>query len=197
MLFKAILILFCINSLVHCEDISVRIENGMVKGEVVEFNNKLTNVFRGIRYAKAPVGELRFKRPVKVDNWSSVYDAITEKNSCHQISIFGYGISKHISEDCLFLNVWAPHVNITKRVFKKSVRSKPVMVWIHGGALAIGSIWEDQYNAIALSATQDVIVVTVNYRLGPFGFLSSGTKDAPGNVGLYDQLLGLKWVRNP
>ena len=197
MLFKAILILFCINSLVHCKDILVRIENGMVKGEVVEFNNKLIDVFRGIRYAKAPVGELRFKRPVKVDNWSSVYDAITEKNSCHQISIFGYGISKHISEDCLFLNVWAPHTSVTKRVFKKSARHKPVMVWIHGGALAIGSTWEDQYNAIALTATQDVIVVTVNYRLGPFGFLSSGTRDAPGNVGLYDQLLGLKWVRNP
>ena len=197
MFFKIILILLCINSLADCKDIRVMIENGMVKGKVVEFNNKTIHVFRGIKYAKAPIGELRFKRPVKVKNWSNVYDAITEKYSCHQNSIFGYEIKRNFSEDCLFLNVWAPHQKITRRVSKKIAKPKPVMVWIHGAALAIGSIWEDQYNAIALSATQDVIVVTINYRLGPFGFLYGGTEDAPGNVGLYDQLLALKWVRNP
>ena len=193
---KTILILFCFYPLGHSKDILVKIENGNVKGEVVHFNNKTIHVFRGIRYAKAPIGELMFKRPVKVDNWSDVYDAITEKNSCHQVLINGYGMTKNISEDCLFLNIWAPHQNIVKRVFQRLAKPKPVMVWIHGGAYVVGSIWEDQYNAIALAATQDVIVVTVNYRLGPFGFLYSGTDEAPGNVGLHDQLLALKWVRN-
>ena len=192
MLFKKVL-LFNLFLLSHCKEIFVKIENGIIKGEIINFNNKIVNVFRGIRYAKAPIEEFRFKRPVKVDNWPNVYDAITEKNSCHQTKVFGYEINKNFSEDCLFLNVWASNEGFNKKVPRKV---QPVMIWIHGGAFTFGSIWEDQYNAIALAATQDVIVVTVNYRLGPFGFLYSGTQDAPGNMGLYDQLLGLKWVRN-
>ena len=130
MFFKTILILFCFYSLGHSKEILVNIENGMVKGEVVEFNNKTIHVFRGIRYVKTPIGELRFKRPVKVDNWSDVYDAITEKNSC-QVLISSHGKTKNISEDCLFLNIWAPHQSIVKRVFKKLAKPKSVMVWIH------------------------------------------------------------------
>ena len=106
---QTILLLFYVTCLCSCDSIIIQIENGQVRGEVVEFLNKTIDVFTGIRYGKPPIGDLRFKRPFKTENWSDVYDAITEKNSCHQISIFGYGISKHISEDCLFLNVWAPH----------------------------------------------------------------------------------------
>ena len=90
-----------------------------------------------------------------------------------------------MNEDCLFLNVWAPH---------DSSGNKPVMYYIHGGALQIGTISEMLYDAIPL-ATFDVVVVAVNYRVGPMGFLYDGTEEAPGNVGLYDQLLGLKWVK--
>ena len=69
------------------------------------------------------------------------------------------------------------------------------MVWFHGGGLQLGSIWQIMYNALPL-ATFDVVVVAVNYRVGPLGFLYDGTDEAPGNAGLYDQLLALKWVRN-
>ena len=85
----------------------------------------------------------------------------------------------------MFVNVWAPN---------NSTQQKPVMVWFYGGGLQSGSIWGGLYNALPI-ATLDVVVVSVNYRVGPWGFLYGGNDDAPGNVGLYDQLLALKWVR--
>ena len=172
-------------SIVSCQnkEIVVSIEDGQVKGELVELRGKTIDVFKGIRFGKPPVGDLRFKRPEKVDKWTDVYDATTEKHSCYQVDInFGVG---EMNEDCLFLNVWAPH----------NAKDKPVMVWIHGGGLQMGSIWQTWYNALPL-ATFDVVVVAVNYRVGPLGFLYDGTDEAPGNAGLYDQLLALKWVRN-
>ena len=123
---------------------------------------------------------MRFKRPLKAEKWTDIYDATTKKNSCWQVEV-GLSLNSNKSEDCLFLNVWAPH---------NSTGNKPVMVWFYGGALQMGSIWEMYYNAIHL-ATFDVVVVAVNYRVGPMGFLYDGTEEAPGNVGLYDQLLGL------
>ncbi|CAG2119961.1 unnamed protein product, partial [Medioppia subpectinata] len=88
------------------------------------------------------------------------------------------------SEDCLVLNIWTTNVK----------ELKPVMFWIYGGGLTMGSIFQEWYNGSAL-ATKDVVVVSVNYRLGAFGFLYGDREDAPGNVGFYDQLLALKWVR--
>ncbi|CAG2112535.1 unnamed protein product, partial [Medioppia subpectinata] len=99
---------------------------------------------------------------------------------------------KNQSEDCLVLNIWTP--NAGNNNTNKS-QLKPIMFWLHGGGLSMGSIYEfPNYNGTAL-ATHDVMVVTVNYRLGPFGFLYAGDETAPGNAGLYDQLLALKWVR--
>ena len=94
-----------------------------------------------------------------------------------------------MSEDCLVLNIWSPkpkHQNTTQVL-------KPVMFWIHGGAFTIGSSFQPGYNGSAL-ATNDVVVVTINYRLGPLGFLYANDTSAPGNVAFYDQLLALKWV---
>ncbi|CAG2115823.1 unnamed protein product, partial [Medioppia subpectinata] len=95
------------------------------------------------------------------------------------------------SEDCLVLNVWTPTVRTD---YPLKAPLKPVMFWIYGGGLIVGSAFQQQYNA-SLLATNDVVVVSVNYRLGPFGFLYGDREDAPGNVGFYDQLLALKWVR--
>ena len=172
-------------SIVSCQnkEIIVNIEDGQIKGELIELRGKTIDVFKGIRFGKPPVGDLRFKRPEKVDKWTDVYDATTEKYSCYQVDInFGVG---EMNEDCLFLNVWSPH----------NAKDKSVMVWLHGGGLQMGSIWQTWYNALPL-ATFDVVVVAVNYRVGPLGFLYDGTDEAPGNAGLYDQLLALKWVRN-
>ena len=98
-----------------------------------------------------------------------------------------YIFSGPVSEDCLYLNVWSTP-NTTKEA-----TLKPVMFWIYGGAYKFGSIFTPLYNGGVL-ATKDVVIVTANYRLGPFGFLYDGTDKAPGNMALYDQILALKWV---
>ena len=180
MFWSIVLSLFCLFKLYYSENIIVDIENGKVKGKVVDFHNKTINEFLGIRYGKPPIGSLRFKRPEKVDNWTDIYDATTKKNVCWQNND-----NKQMNEDCLFLNVWAPH---------NSSKPKPVMFWIHGGGLQTGSIFDDMLNGMPL-ALFDVVVVSINYRLGPMGFLYGGSEEAPGNVGLYDQLLALKWVK--
>ncbi|CAG2177614.1 unnamed protein product, partial [Oppiella nova] len=95
------------------------------------------------------------------------------------------------SEDCLVLNIWTP--NMGNNTSSNDTSLKPVMFWIHGGALTMGSI--AMYNGSVL-ATNDVVVVAVNYRLGWFGFMYGDREDAPGNMGFYDQLLALKWVRD-
>ena len=93
------------------------------------------------------------------------------------------------SEDCLVLNVWTQISNTN------SSNLKPVMFWIYGGALTMGSIFSIEFNGSVLS-THDVVFVSTNYRLGPFGFLYGNDSTAPGNVGFYDQNLALKWVRD-
>ena len=90
------------------------------------------------------------------------------------------------NEDCLVLNIWSPEN-------EKGMKLKPVLFWIHGGALDFGSIFQSWYNGSVL-ATHDIIVVSVNYRIGWLGFLYGGEESAPGNVGFYDQVLGMKWV---
>ena len=92
------------------------------------------------------------------------------------------------SEDCLVLNIWSPYS------FTESSKLKPVMFWIHGGGLLFGSIFDPKYNGSVL-ATKDVVFVSTNYRLGPFGFLYGNDSTAPGNVAFYDQVMALKWVR--
>ena len=112
-----------------------------------------------------------------------VIDGTKIGNACFQSKTV-YNIPVPQSEDCLVLNIW------TKR---NSKSLKPVMFYIHGGGFTWGTIFQTMFNGSVL-ATNDVVVVTVNYRLGPFGFLYGGVDSAPGNVGLYDQLLALYWV---
>ena len=107
-------------------------------------------------------------------------------HSCYQNDDSLKPLIKDFSEDCLFVNVWTP---VTGNISTL----KPVMFWIYGGALKSGSIFLPLYNGTAL-ATYDVVIVSVNYRLGPFGFLYGGEGDAPGDVGFQDQLTALRWV---
>src|SRR5699024_3248104 len=98
----------------------------------------------------------------------------------------GIGLqAKYGSEDCLFLNIWKP----------TEAKANPVMLWIHGGGFSVGSSFEDIYNAKYIAQAGNVVVVSINYRLGALGFLYGGTEDAPGNLGLRDQILALEWVR--
>ncbi|XP_013395790.1 putative inactive carboxylesterase 4 [Lingula anatina] len=165
----------------------VNTTNGTLSGIREMVGEKPVHLFLGIPYAKPPVGELRFKNPLPALNWTGVRNATEFGDTCMSAS----PVSPKMSEDCLTLNIYVPgdvidsgHSNVTKAV----------MVWIHGGAYRSGASSEYDFRNFAVE--DDVIVVTVNYRVGPFGFLSTGDVNAPGNAGLWDQIEGLKWVRD-
>ena len=147
--------------------------------------------YLGIRYAKPPVGPLRWAPPEPLDPWSGMRSATAHGAPCPQQK-FGWNDASadHGSEDCLFLNVWAP----TKG------KKLPVMVYIHGGSNVAGSASEELSNGFAL-VPRGIILVTLNYRLGIFGFFRSPLLDessphhASGDYGLLDQIAALQWVR--
>ncbi|HEV2442286.1 MAG TPA: carboxylesterase family protein [Steroidobacteraceae bacterium] len=152
-------------------------------------------VFRGIRYAEPPVGELRWKPPVAAAAWSGVRRAADFGPACLQTpsppgSIYAH-LPPRMSEDCLFLNVWQPH----------EAAAAPVMVWLHGGALRRGDPAEGLHDGRQL-ARKGVVVVTVNYRLGVLGYFAhprlseESPHDSSGNYGLLDQIEALRWVRD-
>ncbi|WP_198940447.1 carboxylesterase/lipase family protein [Micromonospora sp. CB01531] len=145
--------------------------------------------FQGIPYGAAPVGELRWVSPQPPTPWTEVRDATKPGNACAQPTGIPMG-RPSTAEDCLFLNVTTPRGGGT--------RLRPVMVWLHGGSLTYGA--GDIYTPTALATRGDVVVVTVNYRLGALGFLAHQAFDAgaarSGNFGLEDQQAALRWVRH-
>ena len=138
------------------------------------------------RYGQSPTGALRFKKPVKFESDEVNVDVSGESEvMCTQ---WNDDYTDMVGqEDCLLLNVYVPlHVIADQE-------HVPVMVWIHGGAFVSGSGTYRDFGP-QYFMDQGVVVVTVNYRLGPFGFLSGATEDLPGNLGLWDQALALHWV---
>jgi len=148
-------------------------------------NGQIYYAFRGIPYAKPPLGETRFKKPEVADSWGeSVKDAKEVGSACRQ---FDFLLNLEFgTEDCLFVNVFTPEVNPAQK--------RAVMVWIHGGGFQFGSGGLPMYGPDRL-IDHDIIIVTINYRLGVFGFLSTGDDVIPGNAGMWDQVLALKWVQ--
>ncbi|KAL5286878.1 CES5A.2 family protein [Megaselia abdita] len=141
--------------------------------------------FKGIPYAVPPLGNLRFEAPVPLEKFSeNELDCTKERDISFQKEVFSNDLVG--SEDCLFLNVYTPKL--------KSDKPLPVMVYIHGGAYLFGSGNSDMYNPLYL-LEEDVVVVTLNYRLGMLGFLSYPEGGLVGNMGLKDQALALKWVQ--
>lgn len=151
-------------------------------------------VFKGIPFATPPVGDLRWKPPQPLAAWAGVKQAKAFGPSPMQHSLAAglLGVPAPFSEDCLYLNIWSPAKTDDERL--------PVMVWIHGGAFAIGSTSQPLYDGARL-ANKGVIVVSVGYRVGVFGFLAHPDLTAEGggvsgNYGLRDQIAGLQWVRD-
>ena len=146
------------------------------------------HTYLGIPFAEPPVDSLRFEKPepLKVLE-SNPYDASYYRPICPQMQEF-VATPGTEDENCLYLNVFVP----------EGVPDGPdgyaVMVWVHGGGLVSGS--SNEYHSAHLAATGNVIVVTINYRLGLFGFLSTSDENAPGNYGLYDQALAFQWVHD-
>lgn len=175
----------------------VRVEPGVLRG--VDVGGGIA-AFKGIPFAQPPVAALRWRPPAAPKSWPGVYEAAQFKPACMQktqgvvdeIGPVAEGIGA-VSEDCLYLNVWRPAGS------PKTLR--PVMVWIYGGAFKYGAGSVPMYDGTQL-ARDGVVVVTLNYRMGVFGFLAHPelTAESPqhssGNYGLLDQLAALRWVHD-
>ncbi len=152
------------------------------------------HVFRGVPYARPPVGSLRFAAPVREEPWPGVHRATEFGSSAPQnpmaLPLPGMDVGP-MDEDCLTLNVYTPGTDGGCR---------PVLVWIHGGGFVIGSGSQPIYDGVPLAGRGDVVVVTLNYRLGPLGFLyladlCPDLVGAVGNAGIRDQVAALEWVQ--
>ncbi|KAG0368095.1 Alpha/Beta hydrolase protein [Gamsiella multidivaricata] len=147
--------------------------------------------FQGIRYAKAPVGSLRFAAPVPITtSWISAVDATAPGNKCPQLGDVPGG-----NEDCLFLNVFTPKLNADKKSLL------PVMFYLHGGSFTTGTGTDPAFNPANMASRGQVVVVTINYRLGLLGFFERvdagiSRSTVPGNMGVRDMLVALKWVQD-
>jgi len=170
----------------------VKIANGALEGATDKSSG--VRSFKGVPFAEAPVGDLRWKPPQPVKNWEGARKADKFGPRCMQRAVFGdmNFRSNGMSEDCLYLNVWTP---------AKSGREKlPVLVYFYGGGFIAGDGSEPRYDGASM-AGKGIVAVTVNYRLGVFGFFAHPelTKESPnkasGNYGLLDQTAALKWVR--
>ncbi|KAK3579042.1 hypothetical protein CHS0354_029898 [Potamilus streckersoni] len=162
---------------------------GRLQGIVKTLNEENIYQFRRVPYAKPPVDELRYRLPIAAGPWQYKLDATQFGPSCMQYLLQNDAWllpNQNVSEDCLFLNIYVP------RELNKSNR-KAAMIWIHGGGFTAGQGMLCDASYLALEG--DVIVVTINYRLGLFGFLSTMDDFAPGNFGLWDQHLAMIWVK--
>jgi len=166
----------------------VKTAAGPVRGET----EKGVLVFRGIRYALPPVGRLRFRPPVRPAAWTEVRPALDFAPACPQLVDIDPTENNNsvMAEDCLAVNVWTPEADGKRR---------PVMVWIHGGGFVEGSARNTWYDGATLAARGDLVVVTLQYRLGAWGFLELaeiGGYDyaESGNLGILDQIAALEWV---
>jgi para-nitrobenzyl esterase len=171
--------------------LQVKLRTGVVEGR----EEGPVRTFLGIPYAAPPVGDRRWKPPLAPAKWTGIRKATEFGARCVQAPIFDDMVFRDAghSEDCLFLNVWTP---------AKSARSKlPVMVWIHGGGFVGGASSEQRQDGRVL-AQQGVLVVSMNYRLGIFGFFvhpelaAESGQNAAGNYGLLDMVASLQWVRD-
>jgi para-nitrobenzyl esterase len=178
------------------DDRVVETVHGPVRGTDVAGSGGHVRTWRGVRYAAPPVGELRFRLPQPPRRWTEVADATNFGPACPQPSFptMPLDVGAPQGEDCLRLNVWASSDT-------EPGDAKPVMVWLHGGAYVLGSASQPLYDARRLVGGGDVVVVTVNYRLGALGFLdlssfNTARRRFDSNTGLHDVLAALRWVRD-
>src|SRR6266480_5949943 len=157
------------------------------------------SVWKGIPFAQPPTGQRRFRAPQPPEPWTGVLDATKFGPMAPQVqeapeSMIGADRAveqRPMSEDCLYLNIWSPGADQEKR---------PVMVYIHGGAFTLGSASDPWYDGTSFAATHNIVVVSLNYRLGILGFvylkdLAGADANYTGNCGLLDQIAALEWVR--
>lgn len=191
----------------------VETTSGLMRGFSRTVLEREVHVFYGVPFAKPPVGPLRFRKPLPIEPWHGILNVTTLPNSCYQerYEYFPgfegeemWNPNTNISEDCLYLNIWVPQ--------KLRLRHKPesqdnigkngmaILVWIYGGGFMSGTATLDVYDADLMAAAGNAIIASMQYRVGAFGFLYlnqhfTNSEEAPGNMGLWDQALALKWLR--
>ncbi|KAH1001564.1 hypothetical protein HUJ04_005564 [Dendroctonus ponderosae] len=175
----------------------IRTNKGKVRGTTLTAaTGKKVDAWLGIPYAQKPVGNLRFRHPRPYEKWEGVINATKHPNSCVQIidTLFGdfpgaqiWNPNTPLSEDCLYINVVVP---------RPRPKNAAVMVWVFGGGFYSGTNTLDVYDHNILVSEENVIVISMQYRVASLGFIYFGTPDAPGNTGLFDQLMALQWVRD-
>ncbi|XP_071970214.1 cholinesterase-like [Engystomops pustulosus] len=173
----------------------VETKQGKVSGFHLPVGSGSVIAYLGIPYGEPPTGTQRFKKPEARKPWKGVYDATKFGKSCYQKRDEAYAsfpgtnmwqVNNEMSEDCLYLNVWVPPTK---------PNSADVMVFIYGGAFLAGTSSLEIYDPSILAFSEDVIVVSMNYRVGALGFLAlPGNRGIPGNAGMFDQQLALQWV---
>ncbi|XP_011297876.1 uncharacterized protein [Fopius arisanus] len=172
----------------------VNITNGTLEGTTVQTRKgRQIAAFKNIPYALPPVGHLRFQPPQPAEAWSGVRSATEDVPICFQAKneIFSIDPDNRMTEDCLYLNVYTVE---TRYHASKSSKKYPVMVWIHGGGFYSGTSHSSLYSPKFL-LDHDIVLVTMNYRIEAFGFLSTADSAAYGNQGLKDQVQSLRWVQ--
>ncbi|XP_026017127.1 acetylcholinesterase [Astatotilapia calliptera] len=193
----AFIIPFCFSQ--NEGDLVVQTRTGRVRGirQLVPDQSYIT-AFLGIPFAEPPLGNRRFRPPEPKRPWTGVIEAKEYPNACYQYVDTAFpgfqgsemwNPNRDMNEDCLYLNVWVPS--------SPRPHNLTVMVWIYGGGFYSGSSSLDVYDGRYLAHSETVIVVSMNYRIGAFGFLAlHGSSEAPGNVGLLDQRMALQWVQD-
>ncbi|XP_026738628.1 venom carboxylesterase-6-like [Trichoplusia ni] len=162
----------------------VRVAHGLIQGTwKVSTKGRSFASFQGVPYARPPIGKYRFREPQQMKQWTGVWDATKPLPACLQYEPFKKSIVG--SENCLYVNIATPKLNPGANL--------PVLVFIHGGAFMYG---EGSFYDPSHIMDTDMVVVTLNYRLGPLGFLSTGDTIVPGNNGLKDQSFALHWIKN-
>ena len=172
-------------------------KNGPISGYTDTVLDTEVDVYLGIPFAKPPLGDLRFRPPMPVEDWQETLDVQSQPNSCMQIKdalipgfegVEMWNTQTNITEDCLYLNIIVPRVTPGTKL--------TTMVWIFGGSYLYGSITLDIYDGRYLAAKNQVIYAAMQYRMGVQGFLYSGSDEAPGNAGLLDQRMAMKWIHD-
>ncbi|XP_044730574.1 acetylcholinesterase-like [Chrysoperla carnea] len=179
------------------DSLIVKTRKGRVRGvTLTAVSGKQVDAWMGIPYAQKPVGHLRFRHPRPVDPWDDILNATSPPNSCVQIidTVFGdfpgsamWNPNTPLSEDCLYVNVVSP---------KPRPKNAAVMLWIFGGGFYSGTATLDVYDHKTLVSEENIILVSMQYRVASLGFLFFDTADVPGNAGLFDQLMALQWVHD-
>jgi para-nitrobenzyl esterase len=174
--------------------LEVPVANGAIEGTHIRVGETAVRAFLGIPYAAPPIGALRWREPQPVERWAGVRRTVEFGPRCVQPSPYPIAFrSTRMSEDCLYLNVWTSATG--------NEENRPVLVYFHGGNFDVGDGSEPRYDGAALAA-RGIVTVTVNYRLGVFGFLAlpeledESPHGAAGNYGLLDQHAALQWIRD-